>query len=151
VGPPRRSGYLLAATTRRMPATTPAPDGYPAGGTVRLINAVFYARHGVMEEEHRIGGRYEVDAAMDLDFSEAARHDALERTVDYERVYALVRARNGQLVLPHRAAGVPHRARGDRRLPAVHRVEVTVRKVNPPVGGPADRAEATWRAARAKG
>ena len=25
--------------------------------TVRLVNAVFFARHGVMEEEHRIGGR----------------------------------------------------------------------------------------------
>ena len=37
-------------------------------GSVRLINAVFYAHHGVMKEEHRIGGRYEVDVSMDVNF-----------------------------------------------------------------------------------
>ncbi len=58
--------------------------------TVRLVNAVFYAHHGVMQEEHRIGGRYEVDVAMDFDFEEAAREDDLTKTVDYERVYRLV-------------------------------------------------------------
>ncbi|PSQ81373.1 MAG: dihydroneopterin aldolase, partial [Bacteroidetes bacterium QS_1_65_9] len=25
------------------------------------MNAVFYGHHGVMQEEHRVGGRYEVD------------------------------------------------------------------------------------------
>ena len=47
-----------------------------AFSTVRLVNAVFYAHHGVMQEEHRIGGRYEVDVAMDLDFEEAAKEEA---------------------------------------------------------------------------
>ena len=59
--------------------------------TVRLVNAVFYAHHGVMQEEHRIGGRYEVDVAMDLDVDEAAQSDELSQTVDYERVYAFIR------------------------------------------------------------
>nr|WP_243664118.1 dihydroneopterin aldolase [Rhodothermus marinus] len=53
-------------------------------GIVRLVNAVFYAHHGVTQEEHRIGGRYEVDVAMELNVEEAARTDALEKTVDYE-------------------------------------------------------------------
>lgn len=133
-----------------MPASPPTPDGYPAGGTVRLINAVFYARHGVTQEEHRVGGRYEVDVVMDLDFSAAAATDDLERTVDYERVYALVR----ELVTGHSFYLIERLAFliGNEVMaafPMVHHVEVTVRKVNPPVGGPADRAEATWRAARA--
>jgi 7,8-dihydroneopterin aldolase/epimerase/oxygenase len=121
-------------------------------GTVRLINAVFYARHGVMEEEHRIGGRYEVDAAMDLDFTDAARHDALDRTVDYERVYALIRdlvMGNSFYLIERLAYLIAHAVL--EAYPAVHHVEVTVRKVNPPVGGPADRAEATFRAAREAG
>lgn len=116
--------------------------------TVRLVNAVFYAHHGVMEEEHRIGGRYEVDVAMDLDVREAAATDDLTRTVDYERVYALVRevvtGTNAYLIerLAAQIAGAVCAA-----YPAVVRVEVTVRKPNPPVGGPADRAEVTFRQA----
>ena len=59
-------------------------------GTVRLVNAVFYAHHGVSKEEHRLGGRYEVDVAMDLDFEDAAETDRLDSTVDYEGVYKAV-------------------------------------------------------------
>ena len=36
---------------------------------------------------------FEVDVAMDLDFTAAAIHDDLEQTVNYERVYALVHER----------------------------------------------------------
>jgi dihydroneopterin aldolase len=117
--------------------------------TVRLVNAVFYGHHGVMQEEHRIGGRYEVDVAMDLDVTAAAETDDLTQTVDYERVYALVReAVMGQkhyLIerIAHRIAHAVLEA-----SPRVEHVEVTVRKPNPPVGGPSDRAEVVYRAAR---
>ena len=112
--------------------------------TVRLVNAVFYAHHGVMEEEHRIGGRYEVDVAITLDVGAAAETDDLSQTVDYERVYALVRdvvtGNSSYLIerIAWRIAGAVGAA-----YPAVDRVEVTVRKPNPPVGGPCDRAEVT--------
>ena len=117
--------------------------------TVRLVNAVFYAHHGVMQEEHRIGGRYEVDVSMELDFTEAAREDALEKTVDYERIYQLVQA----LVVENRFYLIERLAYliGQRVLaayPMVEAVEVAVRKPNPPVGGTADRAEAVYRARR---
>jgi len=121
----------------------------PSSGTVRLINAVFYARHGVMQEEHRVGGRFEVDVAMDLDFSGAAAHDDLDQTVDYERVYGLVRTlvMENSFYLIERLAFLI--AQGVlEAFPLVERVEATVRKVNPPVGGPADRAEATYRVDR---
>ena len=114
--------------------------------TVRLVNAVFYAHHGVMEEEHRIGGRYEVDVAMDLDVREAAATDDLAKTVDYERVYTLVRdvvtGANAYLIerLAAEIAGAVLAA-----YPAIAHVEVTVRKPNPPVGGPTDRAEVVYR------
>ncbi|MEM8600962.1 MAG: dihydroneopterin aldolase, partial [Bacteroidota bacterium] len=54
------------------PAVSP-PIPIRASGlaTVRLTNAVFFAHHGVMPEEHRIGGRFEVDVAMDLDVTDA--------------------------------------------------------------------------------
>jgi 7,8-dihydroneopterin aldolase/epimerase/oxygenase len=121
-------------------------------GTVRLVNAVFYARHGVTQEEHRLGGRYEVDVAMDVDFGEAAREDDLEKTVDYERVYGLVSdiVTGNSFYLIERLAYLITEAILD-AFEMIDRVEVTVRKINPPVGGSADRAEATWRAERSRG
>jgi len=117
-----------------------------ASGTVRLINAVFYAHHGVMQEEHRIGGRYEVDVAMDLDFTEAARADDLEQTVDYEKVYNQVQAlmtQNRFYLIERLAYLIAHKV--VEIYPHLQGVEVTVRKPNPPVGGTADRAEAVYR------
>lgn len=114
--------------------------------TVRLVNAVFYAHHGVMEEEHRIGGRYEVDVSMDLDVREAAATDDLSKTVDYERVYALVReiVTGANAYLIERLA-VQIAEAVVSAYPAIAYAEVTVRKPNPPVGGPTDRAEVVYR------
>lgn len=114
--------------------------------TVRLINAVFYAHHGVMQEEHRIGGRFEVDVSMDLDIGEAARHDRLSATVDYEKIYRLVHdivTQNNFYLIERLAFLIAHRVQ--ETYARVERVEVTVRKPNPPVGGTCDRAEAIYR------
>lgn len=115
-------------------------------GTVRLINAVFYAHHGVMQEEHRIGGRYEVDVSVDLDFEAAARNDDLKATVDYETVYRLVQeivTQNRFYLIEKLAYLIAHAV--VEAFPRVLAVEVTVRKPNPPVGGTSDRAEAVYR------
>jgi dihydroneopterin aldolase len=118
-------------------------------GTVRLVNAVFYAHHGVMQEEHRIGGRYEVDVEMDVDFQEAARTDDLQKTVDYEAIYRLVHriVTKNQFYLIEKLAYLIAMDVLD-NYPVVWCVAVTVRKPNPPVGGPCDRAEALYRIER---
>ncbi len=120
-----------------------------AKGTVSLINSVFYAHHGVMQEEHRIGGRYEVDIRMELDFEEAAAEDDLSKTVDYEAVYAGARdiIVNNSFYLIERLAYLIAREVLNQH-PVVDVVEVTVRKPNPPVGGPCDHAEAVYRCVR---
>ncbi|MFB6271292.1 MAG: dihydroneopterin aldolase [Salinibacter sp.] len=114
-------------------------------GTVRLVNAVFYGHHGVMQEEHRVGGRYEVDVSVGLDFEDAALHDDLTRTVNYEKVYEFVRAlvtENNFYLIEKLAYRIAQTVLDT--YPDVEGVEVTVRKPNPPVGGPCDRAEATY-------
>lgn len=118
-------------------------------GTIKLTNAVFYAHHGVMQEEHRIGGRFEVDVTMELDFELAAREDDLSLTVDYERIYRLVSdiVTNNRFFLIERLAyliAVDVLA----AYPSVDAVEVSVRKPNPPVGGPCDQAEAHYKKRR---
>ncbi len=120
-------------------------------GTIRIRNAVFYAHHGVKKEEHRIGGRYEVDVAMEVDFEAAASKDDLSKTVDYEKIYKLVRdiVTSNNFYLIERLVYLI--ARNILKSNAIIReVEVSVRKANPPVGGPCDYAEATYRYKRSK-
>ena len=117
-----------------------------ANGTVKLVNAVFYAHHGVMQEEHRIGGRYEVDVIIELDLERAARTDSLEHTVDYERIYRLVEqivTRNRFYLIEKLAFLIAEKV--NETYPNVESIEVAVRKPNPPVGGTADHAEARFR------
>lgn len=119
--------------------------GRSTTGRVQLVNSVFYGHHGVMQEEHAVGGRYEVDVGVDVDFEGAALHDDLARTVDYEKVYAFVRelvTENNFYLIETLAYRIAHRVL--ETYPHIEGVEVTVRKPNPPVGGPCDRAEATY-------
>ena len=118
-------------------------------GLVRLNNVVFYAHHGVLAEEHRVGGRYEVDVEMALDFTAAAQTDDLAQTVDYEAVYQSIH----HLVTAHKFYLIERLAYliTEAILQEQHRVEmvkVVVRKVNPPVGGTCDDAEAVYTAHR---
>ena len=118
-------------------------------GTVRLVNAVFYAHHGVMQEEHRIGGRYEVDVVMEVDFEAAALEDDLSLTIDYEAVYKVVKkiVTENRFYLIEKLAYLIANEIID-NYAVVLGIEVTVRKANPPVGGPCDRAEAVYRRQR---
>lgn len=121
-----------------------------ARGTVSLNNSVFYAHHGVMKEEHRIGGRYEVDISMDLNFEAAAADDDLSMTVDYEAVYSQIReiiTKNNFYLIERLAYLIAHEVLDLHGV--IESVEVTVRKPNPPVGGPCDNAEAVYRCSRA--
>ncbi|MFT5143774.1 MAG: dihydroneopterin aldolase [Rhodothermales bacterium] len=102
-----------------------------------------------MQEEHRVGGRYEVDVAMDLNFDDAALSDDLNKTVDYEGAYSIIRkvVTQNKFYLIERLAYLiaTEIVEGSDLLESV---EVTVRKANPPVGGPCDCAEAVYRARR---
>ncbi len=58
---------------------------------IRLKNAVFYAYHGVLQDEQNIGAKFEVDVDLFCELSEARRSDNLVDTVNYEQVYALMK------------------------------------------------------------
>jgi len=111
---------------------------------VRLVNAVFYARHGVHEEEQRLGGRYEVDAELFFDSTAAAASDDLGKTVDYSQAYAIISevmtAGEPAALIETLAARAAERLIGE--LGLVEKVTVRVRKRTLPLGGLCDYAEA---------
>jgi 7,8-dihydroneopterin aldolase/epimerase/oxygenase len=59
---------------------------------INIEGIAFYAYHGCLEEEARIGGHYTVDVYMQTDFSEAAKQDDLSKTIDYCSIYEISKA-----------------------------------------------------------
>lgn len=53
---------------------------------IRIKGLEIYARHGVYEEEKKMGQRFQVDAALHMDTRRAGRSDDLEASTDYGAV-----------------------------------------------------------------
>ena len=58
---------------------------------IRLNNAIFYAYHGALTDEQTLGGKFEVDVELHCDLTKAKESDSLHETVNYERVYSLMK------------------------------------------------------------
>jgi dihydroneopterin aldolase len=58
---------------------------------IRLHNAVFYAYHGALSDEQTLGGKFELDLELHCDLTRAKQSDTLAETVNYEKVYALMK------------------------------------------------------------
>jgi 7,8-dihydroneopterin aldolase/epimerase/oxygenase len=120
-----------------------------AHSCVRLINMVFYAHHGVLKEEHTVGAKYEVDAELSFDFTDAAQHDDITKTVDYGSVYKKIQdaLTLGKFFL---IEAVAYEIAQDllRDFSVLEKVAIKVRKRNPPVDGICDYAEADYATSR---
>ncbi len=56
-----------------------------------LKGLVFYAYHGVLEEEHKLGQRFFIDLELFCDLEKAGKTDNLNQTINYTEVYQLVK------------------------------------------------------------
>lgn len=109
---------------------------------IRVSNAVFYAYHGVMEDEQNLGGKFECDVEMRCDFAAAVQTDSLTMTVDYEKVYSFIQnsvlEKKYYLIEALANAIAMGLLRG---FPIIESVMVRVRKPHPPVKGVVDYVE----------
>jgi dihydroneopterin aldolase len=102
-------------------------------GTIEVLGIRAVGRHGVLPEEQARSQPFEVDLRLEVDLTAAAASDRLEDTVDYglvtEAVARTVELESFRLLerLADRIAAICV------SLPAVTSVEVTVRKLRPPV------------------
>ena len=116
---------------------------------VRLTNIVFYAHHGVLKEEHTVGAKYEVDAELSFDFTDAAQHDDISKTVDYGAVYRKIREAltlKKYFLIEAVAFKIANDLMKD--FIVLDEVSIKVRKRNPPVDGICDYAEADYSITR---
>jgi dihydroneopterin aldolase len=102
---------------------------------IELKNMRFYAYHGVLEQERTVGNNYTVNLRLGLSLAKAAESDALEDTVDYAAVYALVAGEMAvsSRLIEHLASRILQSIK--KNFPAVESVEIRLSKQNPPFGG----------------
>ena len=100
---------------------------------VLIENAIFHAHHGVFEEETIVGGKFEVNIELETDFSESAKNDVLEGTIDYSAVYRMVEQ---EMMIPSKL--IEHV--GQRIVNALYAnfdsirfIRLKISKLNPPI------------------
>ena len=103
---------------------------------IELKGLEFFAYHGVLPEEAKLGQRFSLDVVLSLDSDMRFESDAVESTVNYAEVYALVEAifTGERFNLIERAAeAISERVLAD--FKRVCEVKVTVRKPSAPLPG----------------
>lgn len=101
---------------------------------ITVKNLRFRSRHGYFPEERENGNDFEVDVVIHTPLSGAARGDDLGSTVDYSRVAALVgEVMEGRSVklIETLLYGIGESLQC--AWPDAARIEVAVRKLNPPM------------------
>lgn len=98
----------------------------------------FYGYHGCFAEERKIGTHFLVDISFETDSSLAEQTDNVEDTVDYSKVYLLIKEAMQQSshLLEHIARRIINRVK--KEFPNINKINVNVKKLNPPVGGKMD-------------
>ena len=118
---------------------------------ITLSGMTFHGYHGVLPEEQDHGQAFEVDVEVAADLHPSARRDDLALSVDYRRVYALVKevmeGKRFQL-LEALAEAIAQRLLNLERVMAV---TVRVRKPHVKLAGPLAYAEVEITRTRGSG
>lgn len=107
---------------------------------IYLRNVRFHAFHGVLPQEGIVGNDYLVNLVLDYDFSSALKTDVLQGTLNYAEVYQKVREEMAvpSKLLEHVAGRIAHRLFSD--FPEIQKLQLSITKVNPPMGADSDGA-----------
>lgn len=105
-----------------------------------LVDGInLYAYHGCLDEEEKIGANYIVDVTMETDFSEAAKEDDLNKTIDYVIVYNIVKKQMAIRAKLIEAVGQRIIVELKKTFDSLLKVEVKISKLNPPMNGNVDK------------
>lgn len=104
-------------------------------GIIKVKNIRVYAYHGCLVEEEKIGSDYRVDVTVKANLSKSAKTDNLNDTVDYVHLNKIVKEEMAvrSKLLEQVVDRILNRILGE--IPMVKTADVSVSKINPPIGG----------------
>jgi len=103
--------------------------------TIALTNTRFFSYHGYYPEEQRIGHEFFVDIFCFVPIAEIPIDEQLEHTINYEDLYRIAK---NEMATPKQlletvAANMLRAVKA--RCHEANKIEVTIRKSQPPFGG----------------
>jgi len=107
---------------------------------IELKNMLFHARHGVLEQEKKIGNTVTVSLKLYLDLSAAGQSDRLEDTLNYAEVFEIVKKEMAvpSNLLEHVANRIIQAIR--QVFPQIVKIRIRLAKLRPPVCGEMEEA-----------
>lgn len=115
---------------------------------IKLEGIEFFAYHGHHDEERITGNKYSVDIIINTDLSKARESDHLADTIDYSVIYNIIKK---EMAKPARLLEhISHRINTEvlNAYESIERVETSVSKFNPPLGGICKKAMVTTSSER---
>lgn len=107
---------------------------------ILLEDIVFFARHGVLEQENVTGNTFVVNIKIETDLSEAAKSDNIGDTVNYAVVYDVIKKEMDipSQLLEHVAGRIIRSLRT--RFSNLGTIELKLSKKAPPITGQIEQA-----------
>lgn len=104
-------------------------------GKIHLEEMEFYAFHGHYKEEQIVGNKFLLDLIIETDMTVPSDTDELADAINYQTVYKLVKQEmfKKSKLLENIAKRILDAVYTEFR--GIQKVTVTIRKMNPPVGG----------------
>lgn len=107
-------------------------------GFVCLKNLRFHARHGVLPQERATGGEFVVNIRAKYPLEKAVESDDVADTLNYAEMFEII---NKEMLTPsclleHVAGRIGKSI--FKTMPMVEAIDITVEKINPPMGADVD-------------
>ena len=114
-------------------------------GRIALEDIEIVAYHGFYEEERIKGTKFTINLSFDTEITEAAQHDDLSGTVNYEEVYAIIEQemKVTSKLIEYVAQRIITTLKN--KLAQVKNIELKLSKHNPPIAGKVRCASVTVR------
>ena len=77
-------------------------------GLIQIENMEFYSFHGHFREERIVGNKFLVDLTIETDMKIPAESDNLKDAVNYQSIYEIVKAADGDKITPAGTHSRPH-------------------------------------------
>ena len=104
-------------------------------GKISLEGMEFYAHHGYYRDEITRGNKFIVDLHFHTDFDEASKTDNLDKTLNYEEVYEIIKTQMSirSNLLEHAANRMLNELK--KHFPRISSIELKLSKLNPQLKG----------------
>ena len=108
---------------------------------IYINNAWFYSFHGCLHEESVVGAEYIVNVMVETNTDEAEKNDNLKSTIDYVDIYNAIKTEMDkpskllESVMERIIVSIKEIS------PRMSVVDVSIKKLSPPIGGNVDSVE----------